>query len=224
MNGSPDFEKRIQTPCSTTSYRCTAHLAPTVANRYAVRERVSVRDGYESCEIIKDDRQKGSVWCSMSIQNDQSELLDRDTFRESILRRDGYKCVLCGRGDPLNAHHIVERRLWEDGGYYMDNGATLCDDRDGLIGCHKKAEQTIISCDEVRAAARITRIMLPDHLYRDNSYDKWANIVMPDGTRIKGELFHDESVQKVLTAGGALSLFRDRVKYPRTYHLRGRRV
>src|SRR5258706_10285308 len=109
----------------------------------------------------------------MSVQNNQSELLDRDTFRESVLRRDGYKCVVCGRLDPLDAHHIVERRLWEDGGYYMQNGATLCDDRGGSIGCHKRAEQTVLSCDEVRLAAGILRVMLPDHLYRDNLYDKW---------------------------------------------------
>lgn len=155
----------------------------------------------------------------MSVQNDQSELLDRDTFRESVLRRDGHKCVICGRGDPLDAHHIIERRLWDDGGYYLANGATLCDDRDGLVGCHKKAEQTVLSCDDIRAAAGIRSVVLPDHLYRDNDYDKWANLVMPDGTRIKGDLFHDESVQRVLAAGGVLPLFRDRVKYPRTYHL-----
>jgi hypothetical protein len=155
----------------------------------------------------------------MGVPNDQSELLDRDTFRESVLRRDSYKCVICGRGDPLDAHHILERRLWDDGGYYLSNGATLCDDRDGSIGCHKKAERTVLSCQEIRSAAGISRVLLPDHLYRDNVYDKWANIVMPDGSRIKGELFHDESVQKVLGAGGVLPLFRDRVKYPRTYHL-----
>jgi len=35
----------------------------------------------------------------------------------------------------------------------------------------------------------------------------------------KGELFGDESVRKVLASAGMLSAFRDRVKYPRTYHL-----
>jgi hypothetical protein len=155
----------------------------------------------------------------MSVQNDISELLSRDAFRDGVFRRDRYQCVLCGRGEPIDAHHIVERRLWDDDGYYLDNGATLCDDRDGTIGCHKKAEQTVVSCDEIRVAAGIRRTLLPDHLYRDNTYDKWGNIIMPDGTRVKGELFHDESVRKVLASGGVLSLFRDRVKYPRTYHL-----
>ncbi len=157
----------------------------------------------------------------MSLENDTSELLTRDAFRESVFRRDDYKCVLCGRGEPIDAHHIMERRLWDDGGYYLDNGATLCDDRDGSIGCHKKAEQTVVSCDQVRAAAGIHRVLLPDHLYHDNTYDKWGNIIMPDGTRVKGELYHDESVRKVLSSGGVLPLMKDRVKYPRTYHLPG---
>jgi hypothetical protein len=117
----------------------------------------------------------------------------------------------------------MERRLFDNGGYFIDNGATLCDDRygpDGLhLGCHIKAEMTTLSCDEIRAATGISKIVLPEHLYDEYSYDKWSNIIHSDGTRTKGELFYDESVQKVLKAGGVLPLFRKYVKYPRTYHL-----
>jgi hypothetical protein len=81
------------------------------------------------------------------------------------------------------------------------------------------AEQTVLSCNRIRQAAGITRVILPDHLYADYDYDKWGNIINPDGTRTKGELFNDESVQKVLKSGEVLSLFRKYVKYPRTYHL-----
>jgi len=178
----------------------------------------------------------------MSLIN-TAPLLDRTSFREGVFNRDGYKCVICGtRGynhpdvrhfstlqkssmelTTLDAHHIIERRLWDDGGYYLENGATLCDEYSGYvesgIGCHMKAEMTVLSCDEIRRSAGITKTILPDHMYRDNVYDKWGNIINPDGTRTKGELFNDESVQKVLKAGGVLDLFRDRVKYPRTYHL-----
>ena len=58
---------------------------------------------------------------------------------------------------------------------------------------------------------------MPPHLYRDQPYDKWGNPVLPNGTRLRGELFDDASVQKVLAP--VLALFTDRVKYPRTYHL-----
>ena len=160
----------------------------------------------------------------MATTNDNSKLLDRDSFREGVFARDGRKCVICGAsGVRLDAHHIIERRLWDDGGYYLDNGATLCDEYVGYvesgIGCHMKAEQTVLSCDDIREAAGIKRVIIPDHLYADYQYDKWGNIIHPDGTRTKGELFSDESVQKVLKAGGVLPLFRAYVKYPRTYHL-----
>ena len=42
---------------------------------------------------------------------------------------------------------------------------------------------------------------------------------MPNGTRLKGELFFDESVQKILAQGGVLDLFVPYVKYQRTFHL-----
>jgi 5-methylcytosine-specific restriction endonuclease McrA len=56
-------------------------------------------------------------------------LLTRDEFRKQVFERDNYRCVICGakNGDKhvkLDAHHIIERRLWADGGYYLENGAT----------------------------------------------------------------------------------------------------
>jgi hypothetical protein len=153
----------------------------------------------------------------MSVENDQTDLLDRDSFRNGVFRRDGHKCVICGAsGVRLDAHHIIERRLWDDGGYYLDNGATLCDEGQEH---HMRAEETVLTCDQIRTAAGIKRIIIPDHLYGDYSYDKWGNIINPNGTRTKGELFNDESVQKVLKAGGVLDQFKPYVKYPRTYHL-----
>jgi hypothetical protein len=137
-------------------------------------------------------------------------LFSRDEFRESVFRRDGHKCVLCGAAGQ-DAHHIMERRLWPDGGYYLDNGATLC----GI--CHLAAEQTVYTPQEIRAEAGIFTILLPPHLYHDATYDKWGNPYLPDGRRLYGELMDDESVRKVLAP--FLDQFTDRIKYPRTFHL-----
>jgi hypothetical protein len=82
-----------------------------------------------------------------------------------------------------------------------------------------KAEITVLSCDTIRDEAGIARVIIPDHLYGDYDYDKWGNILNRDGTRTKGDIFNDESVQKALRAGGILDQFRKYVKYPRTYHL-----
>lgn len=141
-----------------------------------------------------------------------AKLLSRDAFREGVFERDGGKCVICGK-PAADAHHILERRLFDDGGYYLDNGASVCAEH------HILCEQTVISVEEVRDAAGIQRALLPDQLYDDASFDKWGNEILPNGQRLRGELWHDESVQKVLAAGGVLGLFTNRVKYGRTFHL-----
>ena len=141
------------------------------------------------------------------------KLLTRDEFREKCLERDKHKCVICGVPNDLAVHHIMERRLFSDGGYYLDNGASLCPVH------HIRAEETILGCDAIREAIGIENIILPDHFYSDNEYDKWGNIILPNGNRIKGELFHDESVQKILKQGNVLDLFQKYYKYQRTYHV-----
>jgi len=136
--------------------------------------------------------------------------VERSTFRTAVFERDNGACVVCGQ-PAQDAHHILERRLWNDGGYHLDNGASLCGPH------HLDAESTIISVEDLRLKCGITRKVIPEHMYDDEVYDKWGNCVLPNGQRTKGELFNDESVQKVLAP--VLHLFTDRVKYPRTYHL-----
>ncbi len=139
-------------------------------------------------------------------------VITRDEFREGVFKRDSYRCVICG-APAKDTHHIIERRLFTDGGYYLDNGASLCERH------HIEAEQTTLTCDEIRAKAGIENIILPEHFYDDFKYDKWGNVLLATGQRIKGELFYDESVQKILKQGGVLDTFQKHIKYPRTYHL-----
>lgn len=138
------------------------------------------------------------------------ELLTRDEFRERVFARDGHTCVICG-APGQDAHHVLERRLWDNGGYYLENGVTLCGD------CHKLAESTHITCEQVRERAGIFQFPIPDHMYEGQVYDKWGNPLLPNGTRMQGELYLDESVQFVLSP--FRHLFVPWVKYPRTYHL-----
>lgn len=137
------------------------------------------------------------------------KLLTRDEFREGVFSRDSHKCVVC-KATAADAHHILERRLWPDGGYYLDNGASVCEP------CHLKAEQTMISCEELRALCG-AKLLLPEHMSEDDVYDKWGNPILPNGQRMRGELFEEEPVQKALK--GVLHLFTNRVKYPRTFHM-----
>ncbi len=139
-------------------------------------------------------------------------LLSRSNFREAVFARDGGKCVFCGK-PAVDAHHILERRLFDDGGYYLGNGASVCAEH------HLQCEQTLIAVEDVRQACGIAKAVLPEHLYDDAPYDKWGNEILGNGQRLRGELWHDESVQKVLQSAGMLGLFTNRVKYGRTYHL-----
>lgn len=140
------------------------------------------------------------------------KLLSRDDFREGVFDRDGHCCVVCG-DRAADAHHIIERRLFEDGGYYLENGASVCGP------CHIKCEQTLISPEELRELCGIKHVCVPNELYPDHHYDKWGNSVLANGQRTMGPLFFDESVQKILRSGGVMDLFTHYVKYPRTHHL-----
>lgn len=142
------------------------------------------------------------------------KLLTRDQFREGVFARDGHACVICKKSNvPLDAHHVLELRLWENGGYYLLNGASLCETH------HRLAEQTVLSCDEIRKAVGIDKVILPPHLYEEYQYTKWGDIILPTGQRVKGELFYDPSVQKVLKEGKVLDRYSPYVKYPRTPHV-----
>jgi hypothetical protein len=140
-------------------------------------------------------------------------LLSRDEFKTAVFKRDGGQCVICKRVPAIDAHHLIDRSLWGDSqGYYLENGVSLCG------ACHLKAEMTLVSCDDLRQAAGITAVFLPDHFYIDDRYDHWGNILHPTGMRIKGELFGQENVQRILKQAGVLDQFMEHVKFPRTLH------
>lgn len=124
-----------------------------------------------------------------------------------MFERDHHKCVVCG-ADAEDAHHLMERRLWMDGGYHLDNGVSLCSEH------HLMAEATTLSPDELRLAAGITRTLLPEHLDPKERYDKWGNVYVSEHERAHGELYTDPSVQKVIVGN-----FVGWVKHPRTYHV-----
>jgi hypothetical protein len=47
-------------------------------------------------------------------------LLSRDAFREGVFTRDSHHCVACSTTEGhFDAHHIIERRLWPDDGYWL---------------------------------------------------------------------------------------------------------
>jgi len=94
-------------------------------------------------------------------------LLTRDKFRESVFKRDEYKCVVC-KNPATEVHHLLDRKLFSDGGYYESNGVSLDNQ------CHVKAENCEISVEDLRKLAGITEIVLPEGFDKNIIYDKWG--------------------------------------------------
>jgi predicted restriction endonuclease len=118
-------------------------------------------------------------------------LLTREQFKKFVFNRDKNKCIFCDR-PAVDAHHIIDRSLWKDGGYYISNGASVCEEH------HWAVEKTDVSVQEVWAKCGITEPCLPPHLDPNLNYDKWGNILLNNGRRLPGEMFYLENVQKIL--------------------------
>jgi len=138
-------------------------------------------------------------------------LLTRSDFGAAVFKRDDYRCVSC-REPADDAHHLIDRALWADGGYYLENGVSLCE------VCHLAAERTHMIPDWLREEAGIKTTLLPEHLDPSLRYDKWGNVIINKDRRSPGELFYEPNVQKVLGEAGLLGMFDGMVKYPRTMH------
>lgn len=138
------------------------------------------------------------------------KLLLRAQFKEEVFARQKGICLFCNN-PAKDAHHIIDRSLFPDGGYYLDNGVAVCDQH------HLECEQTLILPKEIYQKLGI-KGLLPPH-FDEGAYDKWGNPIEGMGMRSRGELFFEDNVQEMLRQGGVLNLFLARTKYPRTPHL-----
>ena len=78
----------------------------------------------------------------------------RTQFNENVFKRDNFTCVMCSN-PAVDAHHIISRDLFPDGGYNVNNGVSLCAE------CHILAEKGEITPETLREEAGIKVIYLP---------------------------------------------------------------
>lgn len=141
-------------------------------------------------------------------------LLSRGDFRSAVFQRSGGRCVFCDR-QAVDAHHILDRKLFVDGGYRLNNGASVCE------GHHWECETTRISVEATRLAAGVSDFVVPQALLvppfavdttgwgavkRPTMWDKWGNVIWPSGLRSWGPLEHDLGARRALTHGGVMHL------------------
>ncbi len=58
---------------------------------------------------------------------------DWDDIRAQVYRRDGYRCVICGKKGRLHAHHIVPVRISKNNS--LSNLVSVCE------RCHRRLEE-----------------------------------------------------------------------------------
>jgi hypothetical protein len=131
---------------------------------------------------------------------DGNKLLSREDFKTACFERDNHTCIFCDK-PAIDAHHIIERKLFDDGGYYLNNVASVCEDH------HIACERTLITVEEVYKAAKITDPKRPEYFETGLVYDKWGNIIVSDVKRIPGLLFEDTAVQKIFKNLGTIWMF-----------------
>lgn len=116
--------------------------------------------------------------------------MNRRKFRQEVFGRDGGVCVVPWCKTPAeDAHHILERGLWDEGGYFPENGASVCDEH------HRAAEENDIPPQAFWRWVGIDEPTYPDGI--EPPADKW------------GEPFDAPPWKE----------HRDRIKYPSTGHL-----
>lgn len=110
-------------------------------------------------------------------------LLTREEFKEQVFAKTNGKCCIPGCDcDAVDAHHIMDRKLWSDGWYYLTNGAALCSKH------HLDAEQGRITPKQCLDYMNInvTDVRVPDKLREEYSksisnFESFYQTLMLDG-------------------------------------------
>lgn len=99
----------------------------------------------------------------------QTKKMTRVIWKQYVFRRDRNRCVVpdC-RERAADAHHILSRKLFKDGGYHLDNGVSLCGRH------HTDAETLVISAQDLRKWAGITEAYLPPQLDPNKEWNCWG--------------------------------------------------
>lgn len=115
---------------------------------------------------------------------EKDPLLTREEFKKQVFAKaDGMCCVPGCTCKAVDAHHIMDRKLWKDGGYYLTNGAALCSEH------HIEAEHGKITprlCFEYMGQ-NIQETKIPDKIACYLSYEEYIDLLRNDKINKWGE-------------------------------------
>lgn len=110
------------------------------------------------------------------------ELLTREEFKKYGFARTNGKCCIPGCcKDAIDAHHIMDRSLWSDGGYYLSNCAPVCNEHH--IDCEKGLYTPIeltrycnIDLQDVKKPDKLNYIYNEEYLdyFENEIINKWG--------------------------------------------------
>lgn len=108
--------------------------------------------------------------------------LSRVEFRRrGFLRTKGMCCVPGCKERAVDAHHIMDRKLWNDGGYYLSNCAPVCgkhhlDCENGVYTPAQVTEFCGIPLQEVRRPDKLKALTNGEYaeLFSIGMIDKWG--------------------------------------------------
>lgn len=111
--------------------------------------------------------------------------MTREEFKKSVFGITNGKCCVPGCGcDAVDAHHILNRHLWSDGGYDITNGAALCSKH------HWDAEKGVITPRQLIGYMGIPkdRLKKPDDLNVMLTRQEYLDYLMNDEINCFGEI------------------------------------
>lgn len=111
--------------------------------------------------------------------------MTRQEFKESVFKVTKGKCCVPGCGcDAVDAHHILNRHLWNDYGYRLSNGAALCEKH------HLDAEFGKITPRQCMEYMGIKKedIKMPEAFNGIMTYEEYIDFLMNDEINVNGEL------------------------------------
>ena len=114
-----------------------------------------------------------------------NDLLTRQQFKEFGFRRTNGMCCIEGCCEKaVDAHHIMDRKLWKDGGYYLSNCAPVCekhhiDCENGTISPRRVMEQAKIDIQYLQKPDAIDWLSDDEYreLFTNEELDKFGRLI-----------------------------------------------